>query len=86
VPESGSTIYGVIGSNAREFRMAPAQDRQEIKESDRAISREDRIRRRAYEFYLARGREPGKELEDWVRAEQEFEREQEAVRLWKLGH
>jgi hypothetical protein len=83
---NGSTIHSAIGPKTREFNMAPAQYPQQIKEFDHSISREERIRKRAYQFYLARGREPGKELEDWVRAEQEFEREQEAARLWQLGH
>jgi Protein of unknown function (DUF2934) len=30
------------------------------------------IARRAYELYLARGREPGHDLDDWLRAEQEL--------------
>ena len=49
-------------------------------------SKEERIRKRAYELYLARGREPGKELEDWLRAEQEINREEERERQWKLSH
>jgi Protein of unknown function (DUF2934) len=32
---------------------------------------EDQIRRRAYELYEARGREHGRDLEDWFRAEAE---------------
>ncbi|HXT12606.1 MAG TPA: DUF2934 domain-containing protein [Candidatus Angelobacter sp.] len=31
------------------------------------------VAQRAYELYEARGREPGHELEDWLRAEQELE-------------
>jgi hypothetical protein len=31
------------------------------------------IAQRAYEFYEARGKEPGHELEDWLLAEQELE-------------
>ena len=33
----------------------------------------DEIRRRAYEVYLERGGLPGRELEDWLQAESEFE-------------
>jgi len=33
---------------------------------------EHEIRTRAYELYLARGAEPGRELEDWLQAEREF--------------
>jgi hypothetical protein len=32
---------------------------------------EERVRHRAYELYLARGREAGHEREDWMRAEAE---------------
>ena len=32
----------------------------------------EQIRRRAYELYEARGREEGRELEDWFRAEEEI--------------
>jgi len=32
----------------------------------------DRIRERAYELYEGRGREPGREEQDWLRAEQEI--------------
>jgi DNA relaxase NicK len=30
------------------------------------------IRRRAYEIYLEHGEQPGGELDDWLRAEREF--------------
>jgi NADPH:quinone reductase-like Zn-dependent oxidoreductase len=33
---------------------------------------EDEVRARAYELYLARGAEPGRELEDWLQAEREL--------------
>jgi hypothetical protein len=66
--------------------MAEPPDRQDIDRSSHFISKEERIRRRAYELYVARGREPGKELEDWVRAEQELTQEEEVARLWKLSH
>ena len=33
----------------------------------------DEIRRRAFEIYLERGGLPGRELEDWLQAENEFE-------------
>jgi NADPH:quinone reductase-like Zn-dependent oxidoreductase len=38
----------------------------------RVASREDEIRTRAHELYLARGGEPGRELEDWLQAEREL--------------
>jgi len=37
------------------------------------------IRKRAYEIYLARGGAPGRELDDWLQAEQEILREREAM-------
>jgi len=37
---------------------------------------EDRIRQRAYELYVARGREDGHELDDWQQAEEEIMRVQ----------
>jgi hypothetical protein len=33
---------------------------------------QDRIRARAYELYQSRGGEPGEDLKDWLRAEQEI--------------
>jgi len=42
-----------------------------------ADSRLNRIARRAHEIYQARGGENGKALEDWLRAEQEIDRESE---------
>lgn len=35
------------------------------------VELEDQIRRRAYELYEERGRTPGSEHDDWVRAEHE---------------
>ena len=32
----------------------------------------EQIAHRAYELYVRRGREPGKEIEDWDRAEKEL--------------
>ena len=36
--------------------------------------RDKEIRRRAYEIYLERGEQPGRELDDWLQAEGELER------------
>jgi hypothetical protein len=38
-------------------------------------ARDEEIRRRAYEIYLERGEQPGLELDDWLQAERELERE-----------
>jgi hypothetical protein len=40
----------------------------------RDLSKE-KISHRAYELYLQRGGEPGKDVEDWVRAEKELSSE-----------
>ena len=32
---------------------------------------EERVRRRAYEIWAERGRQPGHELDDWLQAEQQ---------------
>ena len=36
-------------------------------------ARDEDIRRHAYEIYLERGEEPGRELDDWLHAERELE-------------
>jgi hypothetical protein len=36
------------------------------------LSLEEHIRRRAYEFYIRRGRQSGLELDDWLQAEEEI--------------
>jgi len=36
------------------------------------IPSQDRIRERAYELYESRGCEPGRDQQDWLRAEQEI--------------
>lgn len=38
------------------------------------LQKED-IAHRAYELYVQRGREPGRDVEDWVRAEEELRSE-----------
>ena len=35
---------------------------------------DEEIRRRAYEIYLERGEQPGRDLDDWLQAERELER------------
>jgi hypothetical protein len=37
-------------------------------------TRDEEIRRRAYEIYLERGEQPGRELDDWLQAERELKR------------
>jgi Protein of unknown function (DUF2934) len=51
-----------------------AQLAADLEKQDRLLlsTREQEIRLRAYEIYLARGSQPGDELEDWLQAEREF--------------
>jgi hypothetical protein len=37
-------------------------------------ARNEKIKRRAYEIYLERGEQPGRELDDWLQAERELAR------------
>ena len=50
----------------------------EPQEQDRLLNstREENIRRRAYELYLDRGGEPGHDLADWLQAERELTADQ----------
>ena len=41
-----------------------------------AVPSESKIRERAYELYESRGCEPGQDEQDWLRAEQEFIKQQ----------
>jgi hypothetical protein len=41
------------------------------------LSLKERIRRRAYELYIQRGRQSGSELDDWLQAEKETRRAEE---------
>ena len=37
-------------------------------------ARDEEIRLRAYEIYLERGEQPGRDLDDWLQAERELKR------------
>jgi DUF2934 family protein len=50
----------------------PREPGTEIEERDHLSTREQEIRRRAYEIHLERGSQPGLELEDWLQAEREL--------------
>ena len=41
-----------------------------------AVASQDMIRTRAYELYEIRGREPGQDEQDWLRAEQQILRQE----------
>jgi len=51
-----------VGKTAGPKKAAPAPSLPEL---------EEKVRQRAYELYLERGREEGHEAEDWIRAEAE---------------
>lgn len=53
-----------VTSAADRARKEPIARTTDVSESD--------IARRAYDLYLARGREPGRQLDDWLQAEQEL--------------
>jgi oligoendopeptidase F len=56
--------------------MSPKSKRNGNPDGD--VSRPDEeIRRRAYEIYLERGEQHGRDLEDWLQAEREFESKEE---------
>jgi hypothetical protein len=59
MPTSNATPSGPSGTRRR---AQPAV----------VISREE-VARRAYEFFLARGGEHGRDLDDWLRAERELQ-------------
>ena len=54
---------------------AETQERERLLDS----SREEQIRRRAYEIYLARGEEHGHDIEDWLQAERELMADQSSA-------
>jgi hypothetical protein len=54
---------------------ATPQDRHAVSQSERPAPPEpsrDAIAQRAYELYRARGRTDGRDLDDWLQAEQEL--------------
>jgi len=60
-------------------RVTAADRAQSIRADAPRVVTDTDIAQRAYDFYLARGCEPGHELEDWLRAEQEL-RQRSVVR------
>ena len=55
---------------------APAPAKERLKER---LSLEERIQRRPYELYVERGSKSGSELDDWLQAEEEIRRAEEAL-------
>ena len=62
------------GNIATAANVSPIQADETAEASVRNAAREDEIRLRAYEIYLQRGGEPGREMDDWLQAERELER------------
>ena len=56
-------------------RTATAADRAPKSLAQPATVTTDDIARRAYDLYLARGREDGHDVEDWMQAERELQKE-----------
>ena len=65
------TLKGKTNENL-ELRERPIQLHAEDTSANHALNH-DEIRRRAYEIYQERGGLPGRELDDWLQAENEFE-------------
>jgi len=57
-------------AKAKLQRVPPREERQPNKS---ALITEDVIAQRAYALYLARGREDGHDVEDWLQAERELQ-------------
>ena len=62
------------GNGTRGSHATATQAAETGETSVRNTSRNEEIRRRAYEIYLQRGEQPGRELDDWLQAERELER------------
>lgn len=65
------TFKGKRNENV-ELHASPIQPQAEGTSANHAPNH-DAIRRRAFEIYQERGGLPGRELEDWLQAENEFE-------------
>ena len=61
------------GNESTGSRATPTQAAETPEASAGNAARDEDIRRRAYEIYLARGEQPGHDLDDWLQAEREFE-------------
>ena len=63
-----------MSSKPRTSRQSKQPSTESGKEERSVVNsvREEEIKRRAYEIYLERGEEPGRDLEDWLEAEREL--------------
>jgi hypothetical protein len=62
------------GNGSTAQQGTPAQAMETGGPSVGNAARDEDIRRRAYEIYLERGQQPGRDLDDWLQAERELER------------
>lgn len=51
----------------------------EVRRHEVKMTRSDDIAQRAFELFLARGGEPGHDLDDWLQAERELKRSSPSV-------
>ena len=68
-------VMATSTNRKRRSAVSPAPDRSSLKAVglDRSANvTEDDIAHRAYELYLARGREDGQDVDDWLQAEREL--------------
>jgi hypothetical protein len=57
------------------FKTPPDEPSLPVPEQDLRDQRQERIAARAFELYEARGGEHGRDLDDWLKAEQQIEDE-----------
>jgi Protein of unknown function (DUF2934) len=62
-----------LKSNVSKESQANSKQLEPREASGRNAALEEEIRRRAYEIYLERGEQPGRELNDWFQAERELQ-------------
>ena len=55
-----------------QFGASPKSSPAKVSMMPDSVPSQERISARAYELYQSRGREPGQDLKDWLRAEQEI--------------
>jgi len=60
-------------NETKELHTIPSQEAETGETSSGSSARDEKIRLRAYEIYLERGEQPGRELDDWLQAERELE-------------
>ena len=75
------------GATTRSRNAAPAPTiiRKTIRQAALREPTDEEIARRAYELYLARGRQDGRAADDWLRAEQELRGERRRALALREG-